>query len=74
MMTEMESVDESYQIFRIGGEFLGSKNTILRYTAVRSVELRLLIVMMVRLCSTGEVRAEPRQSRTIDTEAMSQHA
>ena len=29
MMTEIESVDEFYQIFRIGDEFLGSKNTIL---------------------------------------------
>ena len=55
MMTEMESVDESYQIFRIGGEFLGSKNTALGCTAVHSVELRLLIIIMVRLCSTNKV-------------------
>ena len=33
MMTEMETVDESYQIFRIGGEFLGSKNTALGHIA-----------------------------------------
>ena len=38
MMTEMESVDESYQIFRIGGEFLGSKNTALGYTALHGVD------------------------------------
>ena len=74
VMTEMESVDESYQIFRIGGEFLGSKNTALGYTAVHSVELRLLIIMMVRMCSTSEVRAEPAQSRTIDAEEISRHA
>ena len=74
MMTEMESVDESYQIFRKGSEFLGSKNTALGYTSVHSVELRLLIIMMVRMCSTSKVRAEPGQSRTIDAEAMSQHA
>ena len=74
MMTEMESVDESCQIFSIGSEFLGSKNTALEYTAVHRIDLRLLIILMVRLCSTSQVKAEPRQNRTIDAEAMSQHA
>jgi len=67
-MTEKESVDESYQLFRIGFEFLGSQNT-----ALHSVKLRLLIFMVVRL-PTSEVRAEPGQSQTIDPEAMSQYA
>jgi len=36
VMTEKESVDESYHLFRIGldVEFLGFQNTALRYTAV----------------------------------------
>jgi len=32
VLDEMESVDQSYQLFRIGGEFLGSQNISLRYT------------------------------------------
>ena len=57
-MTELESVDESYQLFRIGGEFLGSKDRALRYTAVHSVdavEFKLLIIIMICLCLTSEV-------------------
>jgi len=56
VMAEMESVDQSYQLFRIGGEFLGTQNIALSYTAVYSVDLRLLIIMVVRRCSTKSGR------------------
>jgi hypothetical protein len=56
MMVEMESVDESCQIFRVCSKFLGSKNTALGYTAIHRVELKLRIILMVRLCSTSELK------------------
>jgi len=48
VMAEMEFVDQSYQLLRIDGEFLGSHNTSLSYIVVHSVDFKLLNIMVVR--------------------------
>jgi len=70
VMAEMESVDEYYQLFRIGGEFLGSYNTALRYTAVHSVDLGLLIIMV----GTEPCHTDHDAQRTSITLTKTKHA
>jgi len=68
MATQMVTADKIIKVFGIGSKLLGTEKRTLWYQTVYSVWLGSLPFMLECLCSICQVRIEPVQHRSLDTE------
>jgi len=66
---EMVMADKVIKVLGIGSKLLGTENRTVWHRAVYSIWLGSLSFMMECLCSICQVRIEPVQHRSLDTEA-----